>query len=477
MMQRPSPTRAITDAASLALAIGALASVAAINGFPLLFSDSGDYIRSAARLAPTWNRPVFYGLFIAGSQQFLGLWGVVAAQAALTVALLHLFLRATLGTGAAVTLAMTLVLAVGSSLPWFAGQIMPDLLTALLALAAYLLLFERESLGPWARLLCLGIALLAAAAHLGNMLLILGMLPLALLYRWIDPARRLAVAGLVELAAVAALSVGLQIASNAMAFGRASLSESGSTYMLSRLIETGLARKYLDAHCANERYVLCDFRHVLDTTGGWYVFSTRSPFRRVWNRGVDYTDYHIGARAAHAEAMAVIIGTVREFPLQTLSQMAVATARQFVSFRTADGILDYVGRDWVEGPIAAHHPEGLGAFHSSLQSRGLLPLGAVRLSHLLVVDAAVLVILFLLLRYGVRERWQRDFLLHLAAVLLLNAAILGILGGPYDRYQSRVVWLVVLAAGAMAWSCRNLLLSRDAETDKRNAASSVEGRL
>ena len=40
--------------------------------------------------------------------------------------------------------------------------------------------------------------------------------------------------------------------------------------------------------------------------------------------------------------------------------------------------------------------------------------------------------------------------LMLAAVVIVNAAVCGILSGPFARYQSRLIWLLPVAAGLVA---------------------------
>src|SRR6188508_2632005 len=105
------------------------------NGYPLVFADTGTYLSQAIEHYAGWDRPIFYSLFLLPLHMTLTTWPVIAAQALLVVHVLRLVQR-TLLPDASVWWLLPLAgaLAIGSSLPWFVAQLMPDLFTGVLVL-------------------------------------------------------------------------------------------------------------------------------------------------------------------------------------------------------------------------------------------------------------------------------------------------------------------------------------------------------
>ena len=106
----------------------ALLAPAIWNGFPLIFPDTGGYFTAPMVHALANGRSALYGFFLDLGIP-LAFWPCVVAQAALMVWLFVVTLRVN-GLGARPWLALGVVamLTVTTSLPWFAGQLMPDIL-------------------------------------------------------------------------------------------------------------------------------------------------------------------------------------------------------------------------------------------------------------------------------------------------------------------------------------------------------------
>ena len=147
METRPAPAAAVPRAAALLIAMLFLLAPALWNGFPLLFFDSGSYLARPFDGSLSPGRSMVYGLVLA-SGSFANFWPVVIVQAALSVWVIALVLRAHGFAGRPLLLVtLTAVLAAATSLPWLAGQLMPDLFSGLAVLALYLLLFRAAALG------------------------------------------------------------------------------------------------------------------------------------------------------------------------------------------------------------------------------------------------------------------------------------------------------------------------------------------
>ena len=126
-----------------------------------------------------------------------------------------------------------------------------------------------------------------------------------------------------------------------------------------------------------------------------------------------------------------------------------AWGRQFLDFRTGDGLKAYPATDPVTHFISQFHPEEAESFRDSRQQLGLL-LEEAASANWLHLPLACLGFLIVGLALVFRKTKPHDsidrFSVFVLFFLTVNAAVCGILAGPLGRYQSRVVWLVVLAA-------------------------------
>jgi hypothetical protein len=108
--------------------------------------------------------------------------------------------------------------------------------------------------------------------------------------------------------------------------------------------------------------------------------------------------------------------------------------------------------------LTRYMPSQMKAYYSARQQRGEIKFHAIS-----DLDISVGIISLagsqLLLGWFLRVRGFDGALFHgfVLAALIVNAAICGILSGPHDRYQSRLIWLasfaVMIANPAVHRSC------------------------
>ena len=114
------------------------------NSYPMVTSDSGAYINNAWIIHVPEDRPIGYSIFIRlMSLSGVSLWGVVIVQSLIVSFFLQLITRHLLGAKYHhfLFLGISLLLGVASTAGWFAGQVMPDIFTALLLLSLCVLFF------------------------------------------------------------------------------------------------------------------------------------------------------------------------------------------------------------------------------------------------------------------------------------------------------------------------------------------------
>ena len=120
-----------------------LLTPAVYNRFPLLFPDTSAYLKVAYGGHWTIDRSGFYGLFFQPLLRFseteLGLWLVIAVQAAVVGAILVAVARKIAPSATPATICgMILATALLTSAPWHAAQLMPDAFTGALILTVWL---------------------------------------------------------------------------------------------------------------------------------------------------------------------------------------------------------------------------------------------------------------------------------------------------------------------------------------------------
>lgn len=410
-----------------------LAWPAAWNGYPLVFADSGTYLGQALIGYLGWDRPPTYSLFLHALHWRLSLWVVPVAQGVLTASLLALVLRSLEQPGAVPLLLAALGLAVATGLPWLVAQIMPDLFTGLLVLALWLIGFGWRGLSRGERAYVLLFAAGAAALHLTHLPIGLGLAMVG----GIAAGRRggLAVAG--RMAAPVLAGIVTVVAANALGHGRVSLSPFGAVFMGARLLEDGPALRTLDADCARERWRVCAMRAELPMPANLFLWPPEGPLQRLG-----------GGKAWAAEADEIVARTLAREPGTVALDVLDNAARQFVMLGTGDGLEAWRHEPGPEPLIARFFPRELDAYVGSRQSRGLLLRDVAQFLPLHVALAWAALFLLPMLSWVWRARAAGALCLLVLAAAIGNAAVTGGLSGVNERYQGRLAWLFVFAAGA-----------------------------
>lgn len=417
----------------------ALAWLALVNGFPMIFSDSGGYLAVGTELKYLNDRPVSYGLLIAPFTHLLGLWGAVVLQAIAASWLVGEVLVAVTNRRSPVALFLILVaLAGASSLPWFVGQIMPDLATSLIALTLYLMLFApRTGWNAWFKFGLLTGLIMLHLSHIPIAAALIGMAGLLLLWRagWRSMLLRVGPAFAALVIAVAGLCSVTYLAAGVF---RPSLES--EKFLVAKTFDSGLGQPVLNHLCTTEKWRLCkvrgfaaDPRRALQ--GQDYLWAADSP-----RPALDKSDT-VGLRA---EEGAFARRVLYEDPMGALRVAARSWRDQLVQARAADGMTAYSAQTSVFKQIHKHFPYGSVAFDESRQERGDLQSLAIVPDRLLAL--LVMLLTPFIVRSAIKQCDQRmtALVLTVLGAIVANAAVCGILSGPVDRYQSRVLWLLPL---------------------------------
>lgn len=420
---------------------------AILNGYPLLFSDSASYVAMGSRFAIAYDRAMTYGLVIAPLHKIGGLWAVAVVQALFMTWLLKRVLDVALTTCRPVHLLIaSLVLAVSSSLPWFAGQIMPDLFAPVICLMLYMLIFGRDCLHRVERWLVPILLAGIIAFHLSFLPLAGLLVFVAGLVAWRRRQWRAARLGVLH-GTVALLAAFTMLSSiNLLVDGRFKPSLMSDTFLLARLLDAGLAQQPLASACRRQPLGLCallpqiapsaDLRLFRGKPGQYYLWDVRSPRTPLQK---------LNWRKIRDEESAIVGATIAQYPAGVIRLAIKSFGQQIVTAHSADGMFRCIECQ----PIINNDlPRDLPAMLASRQQHD-------RLQALAVIDDRVIALIALIslapmLIVLADPPVDVDRVLPLAVMtlfaLLGNAAVTGILSSVADRYQSRILWLLPFCA-------------------------------
>lgn len=429
----------------------ALLAPALWNGLPLIFSDTGGYFTRPIEGALAMGRSALYGgfLYLSIPSAF---WPVIIAQSAITSWVIVLALRCHgFGGRPWLALGVTVALSFFTSLPWFAAQLMPDILFPAAVLALHLLAFRTAQLKTVERLGLGALIAVAIASHMAALALCLGVLVslglVSLLKPLGLPSLRLHDAGIATASGVA-----LCLLSNLAIAGSFAFTPGGSSFLFGRLIEDGIAQRYLDERCPDPKLRVCAYADALPDNADDWLWKNDTPFYVLG-----------GADGFGPEARKIIFHSVMMYPLMHAGTALTATLEQFVSFATEISFFD---NDPTLDDIRDHAPQLLPAL---MQARQQAKPFDVTLLNALHVPAGALAIagLAAALLYRRRLKLAPELTALCTTVLValaVNAAICGVFSHPVDRYQSRLVPLAPLAVML-------ILASRRREHPRLEAAS------
>ena len=391
------------------------------NGFPFVFADTGGYLLGPLTGSLELGRSTLYGAFLT-----LGIptdfWFNIVIQALLTAWIIGLVLRIeSLARRPALRIAAIAALCVGTSLPWYADQLMPDVFLPLAVLAFYLLAFATSRLRRWQVAGLTAVIAFSTAAHMSvyAVLLLLFVLSAAL---WTMASRiRLPRPRLLGPCAGIVCGTVLVLASNYASAGAPVFTPGGSTFLFARLLQDGFVKTYLARNCPNPSLALCRYRDELPDQGGDWLWDRESPLAKL------------GGSSAYApEARRIIVGSVLQQPGAQLVAVLKGTLAQLGAIATGDGF-DAKDTWHTEWTLKEYAPRALLRFDRTAQQHNAIDFRLINLLQIPLAVGATLALPVLVLLCWRRRTDSTALGLTVLTALVANAAVCATFSGVNDR--------------------------------------------
>jgi len=414
-----------------------LSAPALFNEYPIIYADSGQYVRSTMTLIPPATSPMGYSFFIRAFSWQASLWPVVFAQAFIVNIYIYHILRMFFGK---TRLSMRHMLVVGfltlfSGVAWFTSQIMPDFFSSVLILSVFVFISGYENRAF--RIFNILIMMMAAICHFTYVyILIMLFVTLGVAYlimRRKMPDIRKRYINLIWLIPIIIFAYLFTPFYNSQKGFEFSTSRQKHVFMMARLVETGIVDDYLDEHCAETNYRLCEFKDELPNTPPAFVWDANSPFYKTggWNDSKEEYEEILHGIFTSPKYLGRFI---YEGFTSTLKQLSFFEMTYFHPYKP--------GTSQHENLLMVF-PNEIKEFEESRQNGLRFP--NIRyhniLNYILVVFAIV----------GIMLAWSRNklkgktgmFVFVVVMGVLYNASISATFSNVVNRYQARVVWVLI----------------------------------
>ena len=373
---------------------------------------------------------------------------IVAAQTLMVAYTVVLFLRAIAPElSSKWFFAITGFTALFTAAPWYGGFAMPDILGAGALLSTIMLFHYRSTLNIAERLAIIAITAFAITAHPSNVLLIVGISGFCGSLMLLKDVRAKtpfsSMPSYLWAGAPLALGLAAMLAVSFIGFGQASVTPKRYPFALARSVTDGPALWHLEEHCDTYNYTVCEVFDEIPVGVGEFLWEKTGLRYRATPEQMDLI---------RAEEMIIVQRAAREYPMAQFRKAAYNTYRQIVRVGIPGIIygsrIEQTGAaDW---RLAVAAPEG---------SWFIQPLETLQIATIYLSFG---ILAFLGLRANALSGSEWRLLALLVVALLGNAVICGVLSGPADRYQGRLIWLIPLVASVFLANYRMILAKKTA---------------
>jgi hypothetical protein len=325
-------------------------------------------------------------------------------------------------------------LCVCTSLPWYAGQLEPDVFLPVAVLTFYLLGFASSQLRRWEIAGLLAVVAFSIGVHMSIYAVLLLLFAFCVALRVLSRRLLLPRPRLLLPAVALALGTMLALGSNFLIGGSFAFTPGGSSFVFARLLQDGFVKAYLDENCPQVALSICDHRDELPTSGDDWLWGYGSPLGKLG-----------GWKGFAPEANRIVIAAIMAQPGAQAWAVVRGTFLQFGLVGTGDGFGGNDNQD-TENVLKQRAPQTMQTFEATAQQRNAINFHVINMLHVPIALGATVLLPVLIVMGWLRRSPITALTLIVFAALVANAFVCATFSGVGDRYQSRIAWIGVLAA-------------------------------
>lgn len=420
----------------LFLSAAILLFMALYNGYPIVTSDTGTYIESGFTMQAPMDRPVYYGILLKLTSLGASLWLAVIFQAIVLVWVLRHFIQSFLPAAReAHLLGIFVFLSLFTTCGWYVSQLMPDIYTAVLVCAATL--YMKQHLAGWRKAILLFLMLLSCLVHNSNMLLLVLFSIVVLLAGFGKAPWKIYRPFAVRMLVISLLGwLGLALANFAGGKGFVT-SQSTHVFLMGKLAENGVLKRYLDQRCPTKNWSICASKDNLPPYAWEFHWDAGSPLQKAGGWEATRPEYNAILREIYTSP--------ELYPMLGFKAVE-GTFRQLTGYEVDTwyalpwNVIDNESPVWQA--VNRHYTSELNELAGARTNGKTLDVLFFNKIFLLLAACSFMAILFFL-----KPEYKAAYVYTLwltGLFLVLNAGITANLSAVHSRFNSRVAWVVVL---------------------------------
>lgn len=430
---------------------------ALINGYPLVYSDTGTYIASGFSGRIPYDRPIMYCFFLRHISLATSLWFVIVLQAILVWFTLWMVVRCFFKFSKEwfVTFLVVLFLGLTTGLANYTSQIMADIFTGTMVLSIGVLLIKPPE-NKFFKVLLAIIVVLSLMVHASNLITATGLLLFIAILKMVFKKMRSVSLKHYFFTVTLVGSAWLLISCiNYLSGVGFKVSRAPSVFVMARLVESGILKDYLDEKCPGNSIPLCKYKDSLPGNSPQFLWDIESPLYKDGCVGAN--NHEMECWGPKNEEYAPLVKAIFSDFGKLKSYFRFAMKESFVQiFHFGVETLYPMGKGSpVIGNIEWHFKKDYNQYINSKQFSYPFTYTTINYIQLSLVILCAIIGLYVFVRKKIRVLVPASLqtMLFLVLVSLLgNAIVCASLSMVTDRFQGRLIWVFPLAVVFLVYS-------------------------
>ncbi len=433
------------DTIVLVLSTMAFLWPAFLNGFPLVFSDTGTYLSAAIEGFLPVDRPVHYSYLIYFFNEISKFWLIIFFQSLIVSYVLFITYKILFKELNSICfLVIAFFLSLFTSLPWFASQIMPDIFSAIVIFAGGLLLVKKIELSY--RIGLIFILIIVAPTHVSNFVIWGGMIIISLLHYQLVYKKIMSNINMHKDTLCAfILAIIILLAPHLIVNQKVAVSSASNVMLLGKLLDQGIALRYLDQYCQVDNLPICNQLTAI------HSLKEKS---EIENLPIGFVSDQFlwggimselgGLNQVSTYASFINKQAIKNEPILFILKILNGFGNQIVHYKIGDTLMSFSNGSSFYENLKLYFPDYVNEYKKSIQYKGWGDLLIINKIYkwILIISLLVIFCFYWLSKSTGLKIWSSFILVG----VINNSLVTGGLSAVHDRYGSRVAWIFVLIA-------------------------------